>query len=75
MKDATNILSKLWEIKEKENLSDKELEAELGIDRMTIWRWRKMKNKPSVLAIKRIEEFIRKETSPLQTSTLESTDT
>lgn len=53
-------LEKLWKIKDRENLSDKDLEKELGVDRMTIWVWRKKGVNPSPLAMERIKEFLRK---------------
>lgn len=53
-------LEKLWEIKEKENFSYKDLEREIGVDRMTIWKWRKQHSNPSPLAIEKIEKFLQK---------------
>jgi len=53
-------LERLWEIKNKHNLSDKDLEKELGVDRMTIWRWRNQDIKPSPLAMERITKFLKK---------------
>lgn len=57
-------LKRLWEIKNRYNLSDKALEKELGADRMTIWRWRNQKIKPSPLAMGRISEFLKKHKKP-----------
>jgi len=53
-------LKRLWEIKVKYNLSDKNLEKELGADRMTIWRWRNQNIKPSPLAMEKIRKFLKR---------------
>mgnify|MGYP005622637513 CR=1 FL=1 len=56
-----NILGRLWEIKEDRNYTDKQLESFLGVDRMTIYRWRKREKKPSPLAEEKIKMFVEKE--------------
>jgi transcriptional regulator with XRE-family HTH domain len=55
----TDLLIQLWQIKERENLTDKHLESALGVDRMTIYRWRKLGMKPSPLAQEKIEAFVK----------------
>lgn len=52
-------LKRLWEIKARHSLSDKDLEKELGADRMTIWRWRNQNIKPSPLAMEKIRKFLK----------------